>query len=98
MQECQSISDILEVMKVTELCKVYIELYKLYRVFVTLPVTVASCESKLTFVKNKLCSTMPQDRLQSLLIIVSEKDITGNLDFSLVIDHFSSMKERRMSS
>ena len=49
--------------------RAYTELYKLYRIFVTLPITVASCEStfsKLTFVKN---STMSQERLNFIGVL-----------------------------
>ena len=87
-------------MKETGLRKVYTVLYKLYRIFVTLPITVASCKrtfSKLAIVKNKLHTTMSQERLQSLLILFSEKDITNNVDFLPVIQQFSSMTERRRS-
>ena len=95
LEQCKSILDILEVMKVTGLRTVYAEMYELYHIFVTLPVTTASCErsfSKIAIVKNKLRSTMPQDRLQSLSILFVENDITRNIEFDLVIERFALMK------
>ena len=67
--------------------------------FVTLPVTTASCEksfSKLTIVKNKLRSTTAQDRLENLMILSVENDITTKLNYESVIDNFASMGPRRM--
>ena len=50
----------------------------LYQVLLTLPVTTASVGrgfSKLSLVKSKLRSTMNQDRLESLLLASTEKDL-----------------------
>jgi len=57
----------------------------------TLPVTSASPErafSKLKLIKNRLRSTMIEDRLEALMIISSEKDIP--VDNTEVINIFSS--------
>ena len=100
LEQCKSISDVLKVMKVTGLHRVYADLYELYRIFVTLPVTTASCErsfSKLAIVKNKLRSTMSQDRLQSLLMLFVESDLTNKIEFEPVIERFALMKSRRMN-
>ena len=53
LQKCKTMLDVLQVLHQTGLHRVYGELYQLYRLFVTLPVTTASCErsfSKLTIV------------------------------------------------
>ena len=100
LEQCKSISDVLKIMRVTGLHRVYGELYELYRIFVTLPVTTASCErsfSKLAIVKNKLRSTMSQDRLQSLLILFVENDLTNQIEFEPVIETFAQMKSRCMN-
>ena len=100
LEKCKSISDVLNLMKVTGLHRVYAELYELYRIFVTLPVTTASCErsfSKLTIVKNKLRSTMSQDRLQSLLILSVESDLTDKVPFEPVVERFALMRSRCMN-
>ena len=98
LEQCKSVLDVLKVMKMTGLHRVYAGLYELYRIFVTLPVTTASCErsfSKLAIVKNKLRSTMSQDRLQSLLILFVEGDLTNTTEFEPVIERFALMKSRR---
>ena len=99
LQKCKTMLDVLQVLHQTGLHRVYGELYQLYRLFVTLPVTTASCErsfSKLTIVKNKLRSTTAQDRLENLMILFVENDITTKLNYESVIDNFASMGPRRM--
>ena len=89
LQSCKTVLDVLQVLHKTGLHRVYGEVYQLYRLFVTLPVTTASCErsfSKLTIVKNNLRSTMTQERLENLMILFVENDITSDLQYTSVID------------
>jgi hypothetical protein len=54
-----------------------------YRILLTVPVTVASSErsfSKLKLIKNCLRSTMSQDRFCGLAILSIEKDTASTLD------------------
>ena len=72
LQNCKTVLDVLQLLHQTGLHRAYSELYQLYRLFATLPITSASCErsfSKLTIVKNKLRSTMVQHRLENLMIL-----------------------------
>ena len=99
LQICKTVLDVLQVLHQTGLHRVYVELYQLYRLFVTLPVTTASCErnfSKLTIVKNKLRSTTAQERLENLMILFVENDITTKLNYEAIIDNFASMGPRRL--
>ena len=101
MQSCTSGLAVLQRIRQSGLHRVYCELYKLYRIFATLPITTVSCErtfSKLTIVKNKLIirSTMSQKRLESLMILFAENDITVNLTYDSVIDSFALMGPHRM--
>ena len=96
LQKCRTVIDVLHTLHQTGLHRVYGELHQLYHLFVTLPVTTASCErsfSKLTIVKSKLRSTTAQERLQNFFI---ENDITASLNYESVIDSFASMGPRRM--
>ena len=82
LQTCTTALDVLKVFLETGLHRVYTQLYKLYKILVTLPITTASCErsfSKLTIVKNKLRSTTLQDRLENLMILFVENDITNTI-------------------
>ena len=68
------------------------------RIFLTLPVTVATAErsfSKLKLIKNYLRSTMGQERLQGLAILAIETDLARKIDFDEVIDTFATEKARR---
>ena len=56
-----------------------------FKIFLTLPVTVASTErsfSKLKLIKNYMRSTMSQDRLSGLSILSIENERARNLDLS----------------
>ena len=99
LQSCKTVLDVLQALHQTGLYRVFGELYRLYRLLVTLPVTTASCErsfSKLTIVKSKIRSTTAQDRPENLMILSVENDITNSLNFEDVIDRFASMGPRRM--
>ncbi|XP_029154759.1 zinc finger MYM-type protein 1-like [Nylanderia fulva] len=70
------------------------------RIFLTLPVSVASGErsfSKLKIIKNYLRSTMSQEKLSSLALISIEHEISESIDLSKIIDEFASLKARRVN-
>ena len=99
LQNCKTVLDVLQLLRQTGLHRAYSELYQLYRLFATLPITSAFCErsfSKLTIVKNKLRSTVVQHRLENLMILFVENDLTDQLNFESVIDSFASMGPFRM--
>ena len=69
------------------------------RIFLTLPVTVATGErsfSKLSFLKNKLRNSSTQDRVVSLSMLSIECDLARQIDFDSVIDIFAQAKARRV--
>lgn len=73
------------------LISVFPNVYTMLKIGLTLPVTSASPErafSKLKIVKNRLRSTMGQERLQGLMRITCEKDIIVN--YENIIDNFAS--------
>ena len=77
----------------------YTELRMLYQVFLSLPVTTASVErafSKLLLVKNRLRTTMTQDRLEALLLASVEHDLITSLDDNELVTRFASMGARRL--
>ncbi|KAF0685511.1 zinc finger MYM-type protein 1-like [Aphis craccivora] len=62
--------------------------------FTTIPVTTCSCErafSKLTIVKTKLRSTMIQERLDALMFLFIEQQMTTNINYDEVIEEFKVM-------
>ena len=69
------------------------------RIFLTLPVTVATAErsfSKLKLIKNYLRSTMTQERLVDLTVLGIESDLARQIDFNDIIDKFAKEKARRV--
>ncbi|KAF8067095.1 hypothetical protein N665_1154s0002 [Sinapis alba] len=52
--------------------------------------------SKLKFIKNYLCSTMSQERLNGLLMISIENELAEKLDYSKLINDFAGIKARRV--
>ena len=70
------------------------------RIFLTLPVTVASGErsfSKLAYVNNKLRNSSTQERLVALSLLSIECDLARQVDFDNVIDVFASVKARKVA-
>uniref|UniRef100_A0A2S2Q6W6 HAT C-terminal dimerisation domain-containing protein n=1 Tax=Sipha flava TaxID=143950 RepID=A0A2S2Q6W6_9HEMI len=79
---------------------VYTCVFKTLKMFTIIPVISCTCErvfSKLTVVKNKLRSTMGQERLESLLLLFTEQEMVSKVDLNAVIDEFNSMGNRQMS-
>lgn len=69
------------------------------RLFLTLPVTVASCErsfSKLKIVKNYLRSSMGQERLSGLSIISIEYGIATKINYDDAVNDFALAKARKV--
>ena len=68
------------------------------RIFLTLPVTVATGErsfSKLSFIKIlKFRNSSTQDRVVSLSMLSIECDLARQIDFDSVIDIFAQAKDR----
>lgn len=80
---------------------IFKQFLQVLRIFVVIPVTSCSCErtfSKLSIIKNKLRSTMSQDRLNSLLFLFVEQKMTANVNIDEVIDQFKLMvpNDRRL--
>lgn len=70
----------------------------LLKIFLTLPVSVASCErsfSKLKLIKNYLRSSMSDERLCGLAMLSIEHELASSLDFSEILEEFASKKARR---
>ncbi|XP_016661805.1 uncharacterized protein LOC103310064 [Acyrthosiphon pisum] len=69
------------------------------RIFLTIPVTTATCErsfSKLKIIKNYLRSTMSQDRLTNMGIISIERELASKINFEDIIDEFATKKARKV--
>ena len=69
-----------------------------YRIFFTMPVTMASAErsfSKLKLLKNYLRSTMSQERLNGLATLCIQKNLLDEIDIDIVVSDFISQNIRR---
>ncbi|CAN0847920.1 Zinc finger MYM-type protein 1 [Linum grandiflorum] len=70
-----------------------------YRILLTIPVTVASAErsfSKLKLLKTYLRSTMTQERLNGLAMVAIENSILEDIKIEKIIDSFISNNARRI--
>jgi hypothetical protein len=93
-----TVSDYLRYLVETQQSDVYPELEVLLRLFLTLPIGIASAErafSLLKRVKTYLRNTMGQQRLTDLSILAIEKEIAAKVDLSAVIAEFTAVKARR---
>ena len=82
----------LKVLSTFNLQSAFPELYTVHKILVTLPIGSTKCErtfSKLKFVKNNLRSIIGQKRLNSLMFINVERDLTKVLDYGQVINSFA---------
>ena len=76
--------DILQLIHKYPLTDAYPNTAIAFRIFLTIPVTVATCErsfSKLKLIKNYMRSTLGQERLSSLAIILIENEVANKIDF-----------------
>jgi len=62
-----------------------------------MPITNCSSERSFSFlkrIKNRLRSSMSQEKLDALGILSIESDVTASIDFDEIIDVFSKQKTR----
>ena len=73
---------------------------RVYRLALTAPVTVAGNErtfSKLKTLKTALRNSMSEHRLQNLILLNSEGDITGSVDLDLLVEKWYMKTNRRIN-
>ena len=76
------------------------EAIKLVKLLLTMPATNASGErafSTLRYIKNYLCATMFQERLNLLIMLYVHKESLDRLDLSQMAQNFIDGRESRMS-
>lgn len=91
--------DLLQSINTYQLRDAYPNIEIALRIYLTIPVSVASCErsfSKLKLIKNYLRSRTGQGRLTSLAILSIEHETAANLNFDDIIDEFASIKARKV--
>ena len=74
-----------------DLASLYPNLHRLICIAATVPVTIASCEgchSKVKIVNNYMRATMAEDRLQSLVLISSERDLAEDIKLDCLVNVF----------
>jgi hypothetical protein len=94
---CNSPRRIFNYLYTSNLCNTLQNLYKVYQIFLTLPVSSASAErsfSKLNIIKSFCRSSMGQSRLSNLAILSIENDRSELIDFEKAIDTFVIMKKK----
>ena len=72
--------------------------YKSYKLLLTAPVTVATNERtfcKMKIIKNFLRSTMSGKRLDDLIVLVTEKDLSDKIDLNMALKARATKKNRK---
>lgn len=78
--------------------RMFSEVYKLFRILLTVPVTTATAErwfSVLRRLKTYLRSSMAQARLNHMLLLHVHKDRTDNIDLVKIAKELATVNERR---
>ena len=91
--------ELLNKLRKSKLYKIFGNICIALRIFLTLPVSVASAErsfSKLKIIKNKLRNSSTQERLVALSSLSIESDLARKIDFSNIIDAFAAKKARKV--
>ena len=71
-----------------------------FRILLIIPVTIASAErsfSKLRLIKSYLRSTMSQEKLSGLAILLIENEILAELECKNLISNFASQKAKKIN-
>ncbi|KAL4112674.1 hypothetical protein QTP88_016421 [Uroleucon formosanum] len=92
------LNEVLKFMISRDMVSSYPNLYTLYKIFYTLPVSSATAErsfSRLKLLKTYLSSTMTEDLLSNLAILSIESNTAETINFNKVISTFVSMKKCR---
>ena len=90
---------LLNVFSKNDLHNLYADLFRVITIVATLPVTVASYErthSKVKIIHNYLRAAMSPDRLEDLVQISSERDITDNIKLSKLVEVFKLANHRKL--
>ena len=82
----------------SDIRNLYPNLYTILQIAATFPVTIASCErshGKLKIINNYLLASMGEDRLENLVEISSEQDLSKTIPLSSLVDKFA-IKTRKL--
>lgn len=99
-EEFSGIHDVYEYIITNELKSTFPNLEVAVRIFLTLPVTNCSAErgfSALNRLKNVKRSALSDNKLNCLMLLCCEKDLTLSTDFSDVVNKFAKLKARKKS-
>jgi len=70
------------------------------RIFITVAVSVATCDksfSKLKLIKNYLRSSMSTLRMRNLAIPSIEQQLTDEINFDIAVEEFANKKARKVT-
>ena len=92
-QTCKTVHDAAKI--AFENKKIFPNVYRCYKLLFTAPVSVADIERSFS-IKNYLRSTMKDERLEDLIVLSTEKDLTDKIDLDSVLESWSTRKNRKL--
>ena len=78
---------------------IFSSIFKVFKLLLTAPVSVAKdvrTFSKMKIIKNFLRSTMSDERLEDLIVLAAEKDLTDKVDLDEALKVWASKKNRKL--
>lgn len=100
LEDMKTIPELYKYIRNNHLTTTFPNLEVAIRIFLTLPVTNCTAErgfSVLARVKNAKRSTLREEKLNSLVLMCSEHDITLKTNFSDIVNNFAQLKLRKKS-
>lgn len=98
IKKITSMSTICELFNTCEISKTMLsEVFELLRIYLTVPVTSATAErtfSTMRRLKNYMCTTMTQRRLNHIALLHTHKNRTDNINLKDIAEQFISVNER----
>ncbi|CAM4810354.1 unnamed protein product [Rotaria magnacalcarata] len=97
IEQCENMNNVVPLLQ--KFGHLYPRVARVYNFLFTLPITTATnerCFSKLKFIKNKLRTTLKNEKLEFLIMCCTENDLLDYLDLETLANEWAQMKDPRI--